>query len=207
MSPAPPAPTPSQQQQQQPVTVTTEPPKVTQTVDTTFVTAAQTGKQTSDMTAAANVHQPTLAVYSTVTSSYIGEQSYAMNPYQQTVQPAGGVTLTTNASFQASVGSSNLGSMASFHLPTHFRISLICHQLRAIPTSLPLGATLMPLHLLSHPFLPVLFILPLQVASTLSRTLLGIACLLKPDHPIRPCRFLLHPSLHYIADSCRHYHE
>lgn len=121
VSPAPPAPTPSQQQQQQPVTVTTEPPKVTQTVDTTFITAAQTGKQTSDMTAAANVHQPTLAVYSTVTSSYIGEQSYAMNPYQQTVQPAGGVTLTTNASFQASVGSSNLGSMASFHLPTQFQ--------------------------------------------------------------------------------------
>ena len=121
VSPAPPAPTPSQQQQQQPVTVTTEPPKVTQTVDTTFVTAAQTGKQTTDMTAAANVHQPTLAVYSTVTSSYIAEQSYAMNPYQQTVQPAGGVTLTTNASFQASVGSSNLGSMASFHLPTQFQ--------------------------------------------------------------------------------------
>ena len=121
VSPAPPAPTPSQQQQQQPVTVTTEPPKVTQTVDTSFVTAAQTGKQTSDMTAAANVHQQTLAVYSTVTSSYIAEQSYAMNPYQQTVQPAGGVTLTTNASFQASVGSSNLGSMASFHLPTQFQ--------------------------------------------------------------------------------------
>ena len=52
VSPAPPAPTPSQQQQQQPVTVTTEPPKVTQTVDTTFITAAQTGKQTTDMTAA-----------------------------------------------------------------------------------------------------------------------------------------------------------
>lgn len=123
VSPAPPAPVPSQQQQQQqqPVTVTTEPPKVTQTVDTTFVTAAQKGKLTSDKTAATNVHQPTVPVYSTVTTSYTAEQPYAMNPYQQTVQPVGGATLTTNASFQASLSSTTLGSVPSFHLPAQFQ--------------------------------------------------------------------------------------
>lgn len=119
-----PAPVPTQQQQPVTVTVTTEPPKVTQTVDTTFA-SAQTGKQVSEMPTAvapvANVLQPTLTSYSVVTSSYSTDQAYAMNIYQQTVQPPGISTLTTNASFQPSLGSTTLGSVPSFHLPAQFQ--------------------------------------------------------------------------------------
>ncbi|KAL9954094.1 hypothetical protein ACROYT_G041588 [Oculina patagonica] len=116
------SPAPIPLQQQQPLTVTTEPPKVTQTVDTTFA-SAQTGKTTSDMpaVASANVLQPTLTSYSAVTSSYSAEQNYAMNIYQQTVQPTGVATLTTNASFQPSLGSTTLGSVPPFHLPSQFQ--------------------------------------------------------------------------------------
>jgi len=114
-----PAPIPPQQQPH--VTVSTEPPKVTQTVDTTFVAAAQKSKQTSDNTVAGNVSQPTLVAYSTVASTYTTDQTYTMNLYQQTVQPAGVATLTTNASFQASLSSTSLGSVPSFHLPAQFQ--------------------------------------------------------------------------------------
>lgn len=115
------SPAPIPPQQQRTVATTTEPPKVTQTLDTTFVTATQTGKQASDKTAAAVAHQPTLVAYSTVTTSYAAEQTYSMNPYQQTVQPPGVATLTTNASFQASLTSTSLGSVPSFHLPAQFQ--------------------------------------------------------------------------------------
>lgn len=114
-----PAPVPSQQQP--PVTVTTEPPKVAQTVDTTFVAVAQTTKQTNEKTVAANVPQAPLPSYSTVTSTYATDQTYTMNPYQQTAQPTGVATLTTNASFQASLSTPSLGSVPSFHLPTQFQ--------------------------------------------------------------------------------------
>lgn len=116
-----PAPLPTQQQQK-PVTVVTDPPKVTQTVDTSFVTA-QAGKQTSDKptVASANVLQPSLTSYSVVTSSYSADKNYAMNIYQQTVQPTGVTTLTTNASFQPSLGSTTLGSVPPFPLPSQFQ--------------------------------------------------------------------------------------
>lgn len=114
-----PAPVPSQQQH--PVTVTTEPPKVTQTVHTPFVAAPQTAKQTSDKTVAASALQAPLTAYSTVTSSYTAEQTYTMHPYQQTVQPQGVATLTTNASFQPSLSTASLGTVPSFHLPTQFQ--------------------------------------------------------------------------------------
>jgi len=116
-----PAPVPTQQQQK-PVIVTTEPPKVTQTVDTSFV-SAQTGKQTSEKptVASANVLQPSLTSYSVVTSSYSADKNYVMSIYPQTVQPTGVTTLTTNASFQPSLGSTTLGSVPPFHLPTQFQ--------------------------------------------------------------------------------------
>ena len=118
-----PAPVSTQQQQQPPIaTVTTEPPKVTQTVDTTFA-SAQTGKQIIETSAAVApaALQPTLTSFAVATSSYNSDQAYAMNIYQQTVQPAGIATLTTNASFQPTLGSGTLGSVPSFHLPANFQ--------------------------------------------------------------------------------------
>ncbi|RMX40731.1 hypothetical protein pdam_00015962 [Pocillopora damicornis] len=118
-----PAPVSTQQQQQPPIaTVTTEPPKVTQTVDTTFA-SAQTGKQIIETSAAVApaALQPTLTSFAVATSSYNSDQAYAMNIYQQTVQPAGIATLTTNASFQPTLGSGTLGSVPSFHLPAQFQ--------------------------------------------------------------------------------------
>lgn len=110
------SPAPAPATQQLPVPVTTEPPKVTQTVHATFVAATQTTKPTSDKTVvSATVSQAPLTAYSIVTSAY------TMNPYQQTVQPHVVTTLTTNASFQASLSTTSLGSLPSFHLPTQFQ--------------------------------------------------------------------------------------
>lgn len=117
------SPAPVPLQQQLPVTVTTEPPKVTQTVDTTFA-SVQTGKQANDkpaVTAPANILHSTMTSYPGVTSSYSVEQNYAMNIYQQTVQPPGVATLTTNASFQPLLGNTSLGSVPSFHMPSQFQ--------------------------------------------------------------------------------------
>lgn len=117
------SPAPVPVQHQQPVAVTTEPPKVAQTVDTTFA-SAQTGKPTSDKpvaVASATVLQPALTSYTVVTSSYSTDQNYAMNIYQQTVQPAGVATLTTNASFQPSLGGTTLSSVPPFHLQSQFQ--------------------------------------------------------------------------------------
>ena len=198
-----PAPIPPQQQPH--VTVSTEPPKVTQTVDTTFVVATQKSKQTSDNTVAGNVSQPTLVAYSTVASTYTTDQTYTMNLYQQTVQPAGVATLTTNASFQASLSSTSLGSVPSFHLPAQFQNQSYLPPTQGYTHFPTPGVTLMPLLPLSLLSLPVLCTLPHQLVSVLYRTLQGMECHPKVDLPLHQCHSLPHPSLLYTADSCPPY--
>ena len=114
---------------QQHIPVTAE---VTQSVNTTLVSAQAAIQPTEKLTTTSDVSQSTLPSFSTVTSSYSTEPNYSMQFYQQTVQPQGVATLTTNASFQASVGTSH-GSMQSFQLPAQFQNQTFLPQTQTYP--------------------------------------------------------------------------